>query len=100
MKGKNKMNKEHKQSLTDVSNIVKQTFKNMEKKKNKLSFDQAFKIWYNAPKSLGLNTMCMDKGVVVLFKDLLEGEKIKSTKEGVFVQRGGKWIEVVIEEKK
>ena len=26
------MNREHKQSLTDVSNIVKQTFKNMEKK--------------------------------------------------------------------
>tara|TARA_R110002012_G_scaffold41998_1_gene114573 strand:+ start:32 stop:250 length:219 start_codon:yes stop_codon:yes gene_type:complete len=72
----------------------------MEKKKNKLSFNQAFKIWYNAPKSLGLNTMCMDKGVVVLFKDLLKGEKTKSTKEGVFVKRGKRWIEVVTEEKK
>ena len=90
------MNREqNKQSLKDVSNIVKQAFKNMEKKKNKLTFDQAFKIWNNAPRGLGFNSMCKEKGVVVELKHLVEGEKVKVTKEGVFVERGKGWIQVV-----
>ena len=68
---------QERQSLKDVSKIVEQTFKNMESNKKRLTFEQAFKIWNNAPRGFGLNCMCMENGVVVLFKDLIKGEKLK-----------------------
>ena len=96
---------QERQSLKDVSNIIEQTFKNMESNKKRLTFEQAFKIWNNAPRGFGLNSMCMENGVVVLFKDLIKDEKLKVTEKGVFVERGkstdpwGKgWIKVVEKE--
>jgi hypothetical protein len=93
---------QERQSLKDVSKVVEQTFKNMKSNKKRLTFEQAFKIWNNAPRGFGLNSMCMENGVVVLFKDLIKGKKLKVTEKGVFVERGkstdlwGKgWIKVV-----